>query len=258
MTQVETVAMWIGLAAGFSGTILAIVAMAFTYVVNKRSEEINSQSIESLQKIETRVEQVSSDTRNLIKTGWEALLPGPGSPQSIGGGDSGLSARESSGFIAEIREALSGEVSDLKEELSERIENWETALDVAMQRGGQQHGVAHEVDQEIGILRALPKEALALAYLLRSHHISSDSLYELDMGTALSPAIDALRKEALLVPLSGRSPTGDPELVFWFPEKRARAVQGALALIRDEIPPDAELEVRDLLRRVGYSADTYQ
>ena len=57
MELVEAVAVWIGLLTGLVATVLAIVSIVFTYAVDKRSTGINTQMIQTLQKIESEVER---------------------------------------------------------------------------------------------------------------------------------------------------------------------------------------------------------
>ncbi len=76
MSDVELIALWAGLLAGVISVVLAIVAMVFTFAVDRRSSAINEQMIKSLQKIESTVEGVAGDTTDLIKVAWERMLPG--------------------------------------------------------------------------------------------------------------------------------------------------------------------------------------
>lgn len=74
MSQVETVAMWAGLIASIAGIVLSVAALVFGVWVNNRATEVSDQTIRSLQKIESAVERLSDDTRNLIKAGWDKML----------------------------------------------------------------------------------------------------------------------------------------------------------------------------------------
>ena len=73
MTDVEAVALWVGLIASIVGVVLSIVAIAFAVLVNNRVSDINDKMIQSLQKIEFAVERSSEDTRELIKAGWDKM-----------------------------------------------------------------------------------------------------------------------------------------------------------------------------------------
>ena len=79
MTDVEAVALWLGVIGAIISIVLAIVAMIFTFTVDRRSSDVNEQVIKSLQKIESTVEGVASDTRDLIKVAFDRMLPFTGS-----------------------------------------------------------------------------------------------------------------------------------------------------------------------------------
>jgi len=65
----QTIALWVGLLSGIVGIVLSVVAIVFTVLVDRRSSQVTGQTIQSLQKIESAVERLSSDTRELIKAG---------------------------------------------------------------------------------------------------------------------------------------------------------------------------------------------
>lgn len=74
MTDVEKVALWIGLLSGAISIALSLVAIVFAILVDKRAKDVSDQTIKSLQKIESAVERQSDDTRELIKAGWDKML----------------------------------------------------------------------------------------------------------------------------------------------------------------------------------------
>src|SRR5579864_4569961 len=74
MNQAESVAFWVGFIGSMVGIVLSIVAIVFSILVDRRSSRISDHTIQSLQKIESAVERLSSDTRELIKAGWDKML----------------------------------------------------------------------------------------------------------------------------------------------------------------------------------------
>ena len=74
MTELERVALWVGLFAGVVSIVMSFVAIAFAILVDRSARAVSSQTIKSLQKIESEVERLSGDTRELIKAGWDKML----------------------------------------------------------------------------------------------------------------------------------------------------------------------------------------
>jgi hypothetical protein len=71
---VEHVATWFGLILAVVGISLAVVAMLFTWVVNKRAETLNDETVKALTKLETDMARVSDDVRGLIRDAWSHLF----------------------------------------------------------------------------------------------------------------------------------------------------------------------------------------
>jgi hypothetical protein len=67
VTEVDTVALWVGIITGIASTVLALVAIWFTFVVNQRSTQVSDQTIRSLEAIESAVKRQSTDTNDLIQ-----------------------------------------------------------------------------------------------------------------------------------------------------------------------------------------------
>jgi hypothetical protein len=74
MDAIQSVATWVGLIASIAGIVLSLVAIVFSVLVDRRSSTISERTIQSLQKIESAVERSSTDTRELIKAGWDKML----------------------------------------------------------------------------------------------------------------------------------------------------------------------------------------
>src|SRR5258706_16016557 len=76
MTDVEKIALWVGLFASIVSIVLSFVAIAFAILVDRGARAVSGQTIKSLQKIESDVQRQSDDTRELIKAGWDKMLIG--------------------------------------------------------------------------------------------------------------------------------------------------------------------------------------
>lgn len=74
MSDVEKIALWVGLISSIVSIVLSIVAIVFAGIVDRSARNVSAQTIKSLQKIESYVERLSSDTTGLIKAGWDRML----------------------------------------------------------------------------------------------------------------------------------------------------------------------------------------
>ena len=92
--------------SSIAGIVLSIVAIVFSILVDRRSSKVSDQTIQSLQKIESTVEHLSSDTRELIKAGWDKML---GSVDRAPSNAAEVSAKQiAEGIVAELRSELAG------------------------------------------------------------------------------------------------------------------------------------------------------
>src|SRR5262245_13410053 len=106
MSTVETVALWVGLISSIVSIVLSIVAIVFSLLVERQSSRVAAQTIQSLQKIESAVERLSSDTRELVKAGWDKML-GYVAPPLLNAPIPDAAAKSvASGITAELRADL--------------------------------------------------------------------------------------------------------------------------------------------------------
>ena|SRR5436190_17397695 len=103
MNNVEQVALWVGLISGIVSIVMSVVAIAFAVMVDRSSRAVTAQTIKSLQKIESDVERLSSDTRELIKAGWDRML---GSVSLAYPPESTAPSQLASGIAAELKSEL--------------------------------------------------------------------------------------------------------------------------------------------------------
>lgn len=246
MSQVETVALWVGLIAGIAGTVLALVAIWFAFQVNTRASEVSDQTIRSLRKIESEVERLSKDTSGLIKAAWDKM---------IGGGEMRLDTpqedadRMASGLSAELRETLATRNdSQLTARLDQAVERLERSLSSQVRRFHRSDHPAAAVDELVRALSELAGTSVSLLDEISHLHLTRDQYVALESDGYLSSSIRQLWDAGLLVPVS----TAEDELVYWYPAGAEPVVRAALTFLLDEIPEAVVERVRAELRRVEY------
>jgi hypothetical protein len=262
MTDVEKIALWVGLISSIVSIVLSIVAIVFAAIVDRSARNVSAQTIKSLQKIESYVERLSSDTTGLIKAGWDRMLGNVARPA---GDDANNSAKEiAAGLLAEMRAELglsednpdavtSTSSTSGGEKLDEAFENLKSSLEAQLrtQRGTDRPGEA--VDRIVDLLRSLSAEARALATVIGriNYHITFDQFQRLLRKSPLGDALSELRDHGLLIPHEGLSSAGKPIPVYYFPTGLVDTVRAALLLL-PEIDRDLEALVISELEAVGY------
>jgi hypothetical protein len=260
MSQVDTVALWAGLISiqASQESFLSIVAMVFAIRVNNRATDINNQMIRSLQKIESSVERVSADTRELITAGWHKMLGDMDRVNEPDPVNSEASDKISSGIASEVRSELTEDING--NATVPQIDRIERALrdlqeTVAAQlRQKPISGRTDSVDSLVQTLNSLPVEAKALLSILsRGGHLDRGQYRAAIQNTALKHSIQALRSNGLLVPLEGFSEGNEKVPVYYLPPglgKRARlAVQ-----LAGEVPREVLDSIAAALRKIGYAS----
>jgi hypothetical protein len=253
--SLDVVGLWVGIISGIVGTVLAIVALAFTYAVNDRSSRVSDQTIRSLQSIETQVGRSSDDTRDLVKGAWEKMLG------SAMGSTSDVQSK------AEMQQMASGLSAELKESISsafpregtlDRAE-FDTRLKAALaDQTAAIESLLHQASAPSSIELAQPRTpmstlselALVLASLISDRHLTSDQFREGRKQPLLGAALRELRISGLLVPLIGDEGDGEKP-VYYFPSRQVRSY------ILSQVPRKSRyLEpLTSELRKVGYDVD---
>lgn len=271
-SDVDVVALWIGLIAGVVSIVLAVVAIWFTVLVDKRSRDVSSVTIQSLQRIDSAVGRISADTAGLIRAAWDKLLG------SVGG--AGIAALDqetirsiASGLAAELRADLAADERKDGEEVGERTAGDSdrditaerlTAMDEAINRlerslESQLVSVANREPQggeaaALDVFRRLSPTARALVRALvesRSHLTRSEYLQL--RRTPLREQLAELRGAGLLTPLAATGDaSGRPQVVYWVPGSRLGLVGSGLLLAPPE-PAVVTDRVRTALERIGYA-----
>jgi hypothetical protein len=259
MTDVEKIALWLGLVSSIVSIVLSVVAIVFARMVDKSARDVSDQTIRSLQKIEGYVERLSSDTTGLIKAGWDRMLGNVGSPPN----DVSGSAKEmAAGLLAEMRAQLGlsetgqrdshQELSKRDEELDDALKGMRGALEAQLRTQKRSDRPSEVLDDVSKRLRSLTPEARALAALIGpGRHLTFDQFQHLLKDSSLSDAVSELRDEGLLVPLEGYSRIGKPIPVYYFPSGLSDIVRAAL-LLMPEVDAELRAFVAAELEGVGY------
>ncbi len=264
MSQVEVVALWAGLIASIAGTVLSVAALVFGVWVNNRATQVNDQTIKSLQKIESTVERLSEDTRNLIKAGWDKMLGGFGdSPRSSKDDEdeeksdreiaTGLTeeAKVELGLIGQHKNSQSNSTKEQLQQIDQVLNRLQEALQAQLRnasvRGRSGRGTDLMMEKISGLS---PKAQALLRSISPSWHLTREQYTQL-RRSPISPALIELRKAGLLAPLSGNDDNGEKIPVYWLPPGSSRRIKAALELV-DEPPPDIQETVNTELRNIGY------
>jgi hypothetical protein len=257
LTQLETVGLWAGLLSSVVSVVLSLVAIFFARDVDRRSIEINNQTIRSLQSIQSTVQRLSEDTGGLIKVAWERMLGTMGAPQTTPTDNDlqGLLA----GLLAEFRDdaneiAPGTGVERLARKVGERMRHATDGKSGTERSTGPRSWAFNAVVQAIESLSPLAIELLRA--LEGGHHLTRAQYQELRRDSDLAVAIDELRDHDLLVPLQRRGARGE-ETIYgiapWFQE----VIGPALVFTGHESPSEADAQkVMSALREVGYDAES--
>jgi hypothetical protein len=252
LTDVETVGLWAGLIAAVVSIVLSLVAIMFARDVDRRSLEINNQTIRSLEAIQAAVQRLSDDTGGLIKVAWERMLGsvGPTSPQAS----------------PELQALLAGLFGELRDDAGElppghSVDHLIRDTDERARRATGRHWDRAAMPKSwafnvvVDALESMSPLAVEVLRELQGGHLLTRAQYQqLRQDPELAIALDELRDRDLLMPFQRRGAKGE-ETVYgiapWF-----RGVIGpALVLTEHEAPgPEAE-RVRTALREVGYLSD---
>jgi hypothetical protein len=237
--------------------VLSLVAIFFARDVDRRSIEINNQTIRSLQSIQSTVQRLSEDTGGLIKVAWERMLGTMGAPQTTPTDNDlqGLLA----GLLAEFRDdaneiAPGTGVERLARKVGERMRHATDGKSGTERSTGPRSWAFNAVVQAIESLSPLAIELLRA--LEGGHHLTRAQYQELRRDSDLAVAIDELRDHDLLVPLQRRGARGE-ETIYgiapWFQE----VIGPALVFTGHESPSEADAQkVMSALREVGYDAES--
>ncbi|WP_155293262.1 hypothetical protein [Rhodococcoides fascians] len=279
MEQVESVALWAGLIASIVGVVLAIVSILFTNAVERRSSELNTQIVQTLQKIETAVDRSTDDTTNLIKVAWERLLPS--SDVSSGpplGRDPDFAKQIAAGVAAELRSELlplsdgdepkSAEEPSVKRsadgssdnepiQVDEMLERIQRTLETHLRFSPSSESSLQSTNAIYNTIKGLPALAQVLLRIIAENgHLTRRQFTVLSDGR-FGDLYQELRRQDLLVPLVAGGASKKAPPVYWLPAGLSDQIRAVLSLMptseRRESAADA---IRAEMRSVGYLPPT--
>ena len=258
MNQSETVAFWIGLIGSIVGIVLAIVAIVFSILVDRRSSKISDHTIQSLQKIESAVERLSSDTRELIKAGWDKMLGNVDRAATPTSSES--AAKEvAAGIAAELRSELTtlstgkGARTDKPQlqvdQLEKYLKNLEASLMAQLRVSQTDARPSAKFEEILATISELTKPTHALLRAIRNAHLTKTEYKRLSEGR-FGPSLLELRRAGLLVPVVHRTNHGS-EPCYYLPPGVSKIARAALQVL-PEPPKDMQHEVAAELELIGY------
>lgn len=258
MNQVETVAFWIGLVGSIVGIVLSIVAITFSVLVDRRSTQVGQHTIQSLQKIESVVEHLSSDTRELIKAGWDRMLGNVEKSTLFATPDS--SAKEvAAGIAAELRSELATlnngksalDAQARVEQLEKYIRDMELSIKAQLNAARRDSRPSAKLDGILETLKELTQPTYALLRAISRAHLTQDEYKRISAGK-FGPSLLELREVGFLVPVVHHTTHGD-EHCYYFPPGITEVTRAALQMLPDP-SENLQREVATELKAAGYSA----
>ena len=256
MDLTREISTWIGLISSIVGIVLALVAIGFAILVDRSARQVASQTIRSLQKIETEVERLSTDTRELIKAGWDRML-GAVHPTPQPEPD-GIVKDIAAGVAAELREELSTFAESKKgdqlklDNVDELTRDVESSVIAGLHAEAAMGRPSTAVDYVLARIRKLSPaaQALALALATGDSHLTRKQYAELKKGS-LAGAMSELRGSGLLVPLRGLDKEGKQIPVYYFSPGLTELVRAILPSAV-QLSDDTRREVEKQLTTVDY------
>jgi hypothetical protein len=257
MNQVEGIAFWVGFIASIVGIVLSVVAIVFSILVDRRSSKISDHTIQSLQKIESAVERLSTDTREFIKAGWDKMLGNIDRPPGHPSNES--SAKEvAAGIAAELRSELttirgekgSADKSQLRlDELEKYLKNLEASLIAQVSAQHVDSRPSARFEAVVDMVNRLTPKTNALLRAITDFHLTQREYKSLSSGKFGSSILE-LRKAGLLVPVLHDTAHG-PEPCYYFPSGMAKIARAVLHVL-PEPTKDLQRDVAAELKSIGY------
>jgi hypothetical protein len=271
MSEVEHVALWAGLLASVMGIVLSVVAILFTYAVNKRADRVNESTIRSLGSIEASVAQTDASITGLVRQAWGQFLrldedrreddavvvaeppieesppedTAPPAPPKTGSPEPYPQGPRRGGSPAGT--PLTGEesiepspVTDRMGEIAPRLERTAAHSQRAPRRPSAERN-SNAFRRSVN-LSSLSDEAVELLRILATNGHLTSKQYRALKKSELESAVAELKSRGLLVPLFGAVAESDgDDTVYWIPPGVEGDVRWALRLapishpIRDDV-----------------------
>lgn len=256
LTQVETVSLWVGLISAVVSIVLSLVAILFARDVDRLSMEVNSQTIRSLESIQSTVQRLSDDTGGLIKVAWERML---GTMESRGPVIDGDLQSLLAGLLQEFRQdaddlAPGTGVDKLVRDVDRRLRR------AAGRRSGADRAEAPRSSAFNAVAEAIESMSPLAIELLRAlsagPNLTRQQYQQLRQDPDLALAVDELRDRDLLMPFQRKNSNGEVTvygLAPWFRD----VIGPALVFTEHEHPSATESQrVAAALRKIGYGTES--
>jgi hypothetical protein len=253
------VSFWVSFIGCVVGIVLSLVAIVFSVLVDRRSSTISDKTIQSLQKIESAVERSSSDTRELIKAGWDKML-GNVDRSTVPTASNESSAKEvAAGIAAELRSELTalnagngkqnGQSESRIDHLEEYLKSLEASLKAQLRTAHADARPSAKFEGVLETVRKLSEPTYALLRAIAKRHLTEIQYRSLSK-TKYGVALRELREAGLLAPVVGKGIRG-PELCYYFPPEISKIVRAVLE-ISPEPPEEVQRKVALELLQVKY------
>jgi hypothetical protein len=255
LSQVETVSLWVGLISAVVSIVLSIVAIVFARDVDRRSMEINSQTIRSLEAIQSTVQRLSDDTGGLIKVAWERML--------------GTMEPRGAAVDSDVESLLAGLLQELRHDADDLapgtgVDRLVREADERLRRAAGRRSPADraEAPKSLAFNAAVaaieemsPLAVEFLRVLAEGPNLTRNQYQQLRQDADLALALEELRDHDLLMPFQRKGSNGDSTvygLAPWFRD----VVGPALVFTGHETPANPESQrVVAALRDAGYPVD---
>jgi hypothetical protein len=255
--------MWVSIIASIAGIVLSIVAIGFAILVDQRSRRISDQNIKSLQKIESVVEHLSDNTRELIKAAWDKLL---GSverfPKEIGDPDakqlaSGLAAELKSELGLDKDDHMTSEESPNVEHLTRVVDNLQSSFEALLRDRQTSPSPSKALDRIFYEVSNLSPQSQALIRLIIARHLTRSQYHKALNSEPLSAPIRELRSAGFLIPVVHKLPDGAEEPCYYFPASFAKALSTGWSFL-PEVSPEILAKMKDALEAIGYPVEAHK
>lgn len=267
-------ALWVGLLAGVVGIALSTFAIWFAWKTNERADRADRERAQTLVKVESLVDRLSSDVREVIKDAVLRVNP----PAPVSPGASGSIKELAAGLADELRLGLgtpgydtsiaepdrrevklsgveggpSEEEADSDENLGDRIDTLEKRLQEQMRYMELLVGGTPAVLGALDSMSFVAQELARHLGLIEQRHLSNDEYWRLHEIPMIRDAIHELRGRGILAPLRGARKNGKFQRVYWFVPDLVEPVREALELLAP-VPDRVAKRVHEALADVGYT-----
>jgi hypothetical protein len=249
---------WTGVFSSVVSIVLSVVAIVFARDVDRRSMEVNNETIRSLETIQATVQRLSDDTGGLIKMAWERMLGSVALPSTVPSRSDGQLEGTLSGLLGEFRQdaselAYGAAIEKLAHDMGERMHR------AASQRKGDEADSAPRSWAFNSVVAAIemmsPLAIEFLRHLDRGQPLTRDQFRRLKRDPELAAAIDELRDRDVLMPFQKRGPGGEEtfyRIAPWFQD----VIGPALVFTGHETASTAESgRVTEKLREIDASSE---